>query len=1209
MAENNNIKVGGRLHSIATGNVLAGANEILDDTINKKQSEINTETYRLVENINESLENLNPEQTQALSVAAKANNNEVKLGYFECETESDIADKVITNATGYILSKGGSIKIKMINANSASNVTLNINSTGAKTLYYNGELASPTNTWENNEIIEVYYDGNNYYYANNIEGASKFATGEKIKEVGIDDEPTAGSNNLIKSGGVNEAITRVAPKISYIGLGTGVVYATSNILNNLIPGHEYRIQILNPHALDNISTGSSPKFSIIIDDGNNQQTVVSVRGDAGSLQDYYDILMPEGYTNLYLYGRATEGLEFIAYAEDVTSAQKIEAKNKKFVFSENIYKSIKLDKIALYQHGIALNNKFMPKELFESGAIYFNSDSISYSTNSKRIRTKEGCKVFLKAGDIIYVGNGKRVSVSYFDDDDNYHLITNWKSISYQIVVPGYYCIMLANDPDAEISSIDTFLDTCYFYNNGNLEEVKESVNVLQEVTQFPISGYLDTSGQPVDNALLSITNYIKVEPSKRYRVVTDKLVMSNRLNYATYYSEDGINFTYRDGKHSVYGSLDIKIPQNANYIRIGKFNSYNGTYGQLGLYDLTEFTRGFGSFMFYDNHHTHGRKLWSNAVITNNNEYTSSSFISNVYYYNVVGLKRIGFIINAVDTYKMYCAFYDVDYNYLSSKNVISSNPAFDIPNNTVYIKIGLSKIENNVAISTTPDDVSLGMISIDFSQLKTIDGIENLSRYFGNTYQNVDKYLQDMYENFLGFTEKDITLTANKSIRYSDGAYSDKDGYSISDSIFIKEGVTIRYRTYIANENWCSLAVFDKNGVYKKADSARKTLGESIIEFTASYDCYIRVSCDTSRLSLLYFSFSGIRASVPNRLKDLEASAYDSGVKDYWLSYLQNKQADINAGIASVGTHGDILIFFSDYHLVANECQSPYLIKYLTERYNIDKVICGGDILNTHNSKEVALGIIEDFNRSFSFTTLYNIFGNHDDNPYGGSANILTVDEYYPLLFKHLENKVHMNRGCYYYFDNDFQKIRYIVLNTHGNGFDLTNAEDIEQLNWFCSTLNSVQNGWYVVVMSHMYYEVYENQETHLHYVDVSAGGLIYPITDAYQSKTSASMSKSGVTYNFNFTSANGKIACLLVGHVHSDYSEVRLSETSPYPIISIEQDSTYYTGPVETDPQRTKGTTSEQAFDIVCIDTTNKQIKTIRIGAGEDRTFSFT
>ena len=39
-----NINIGGRLHSTATGNVVAGANEILDDVKGKKQSAINQET-------------------------------------------------------------------------------------------------------------------------------------------------------------------------------------------------------------------------------------------------------------------------------------------------------------------------------------------------------------------------------------------------------------------------------------------------------------------------------------------------------------------------------------------------------------------------------------------------------------------------------------------------------------------------------------------------------------------------------------------------------------------------------------------------------------------------------------------------------------------------------------------------------------------------------------------------------------------------------------------------------------------------------------------------------------------------------------------------------------------------------------------------------------------------------------------------------------
>lgn len=48
MAEN--INIGGRLHSTATGNVVAGANEIYDDTKGKKQSVVNAETDTALEN-------------------------------------------------------------------------------------------------------------------------------------------------------------------------------------------------------------------------------------------------------------------------------------------------------------------------------------------------------------------------------------------------------------------------------------------------------------------------------------------------------------------------------------------------------------------------------------------------------------------------------------------------------------------------------------------------------------------------------------------------------------------------------------------------------------------------------------------------------------------------------------------------------------------------------------------------------------------------------------------------------------------------------------------------------------------------------------------------------------------------------------------------------------------------------------------------------
>mgnify|MGYP006370455525 CR=1 FL=1 len=69
------------------------------------------------------------------------------------------------------------MKIKMTKANTADNATLKIGSETAKPLWYNDERASSTNSWEEGEVISVYYDGENYKASNAMGGGS--AVGKK----------------------------------------------------------------------------------------------------------------------------------------------------------------------------------------------------------------------------------------------------------------------------------------------------------------------------------------------------------------------------------------------------------------------------------------------------------------------------------------------------------------------------------------------------------------------------------------------------------------------------------------------------------------------------------------------------------------------------------------------------------------------------------------------------------------------------------------------------------------------------------------------------------------------------------------------------------------------------------------------------------------------------------------------------------------------
>ena len=102
-------------------------------------------------------------------------NKDALIGYYSCTVSSTT---LAVTAPNFVLpSNGGVIRIKM-SAVALGASTLNINSTGAKDLYYNGAALSASNSWEANEVISVYYDGTRYQASNSQGGGGK---AEKIK--------------------------------------------------------------------------------------------------------------------------------------------------------------------------------------------------------------------------------------------------------------------------------------------------------------------------------------------------------------------------------------------------------------------------------------------------------------------------------------------------------------------------------------------------------------------------------------------------------------------------------------------------------------------------------------------------------------------------------------------------------------------------------------------------------------------------------------------------------------------------------------------------------------------------------------------------------------------------------------------------------------------------------------------------------------------
>ena len=79
--------------------------------------------------------------------------------YGTCSTAAATAAKVV-DCADFNLATGATVLVKFTYANSASSPTLNVNSTGAKSIYYRGAaLASSLYYWGAGDVVEFYYNG------------------------------------------------------------------------------------------------------------------------------------------------------------------------------------------------------------------------------------------------------------------------------------------------------------------------------------------------------------------------------------------------------------------------------------------------------------------------------------------------------------------------------------------------------------------------------------------------------------------------------------------------------------------------------------------------------------------------------------------------------------------------------------------------------------------------------------------------------------------------------------------------------------------------------------------------------------------------------------------------------------------------------------------------------------------------------------------
>jgi len=101
------------------------------------------------EDVEEAIETVEDTATEALN----------KHGFCSCSTAASTAAKTAT-LTGFQLKTGSTVHVTFTNANSKASATLNINSTGAKTIKWNGQSLTATESpWAAGECVTFVYDG------------------------------------------------------------------------------------------------------------------------------------------------------------------------------------------------------------------------------------------------------------------------------------------------------------------------------------------------------------------------------------------------------------------------------------------------------------------------------------------------------------------------------------------------------------------------------------------------------------------------------------------------------------------------------------------------------------------------------------------------------------------------------------------------------------------------------------------------------------------------------------------------------------------------------------------------------------------------------------------------------------------------------------------------------------------------------------------
>ncbi|MBR0404088.1 MAG: InlB B-repeat-containing protein [Eggerthellaceae bacterium] len=294
------------------------------------------------------------------------------------------------------------------------------------------------------------------------------------------------------------------------------------------------------------------------------------------------------------------------------------------------------------------------------------------------------------------------------------------------------------------------------------------------------------------------------------------------------------------------------------------------------------------------------------------------------------------------------------------------------------------------------------------------------------------------------------------------------------------------------------------------------------------------------------------------------------------YWDEHLDAKCTRVNELSASVEGSVPGVVFITDMHVPSNTLVSPYLIREVLRRTDTNMVVFGGDAINGQTDKTDAVDMLRFIWDSFPDTEVHFVRGNHDANTEGSNVSSkrkITADEFLEQFAGKNEDRESGSLDCCR--DDSEHKVRYIFMDSGApNSAYVTTL----QLAWLKDRVLELEEGWTVLLFIHQFFKMYPGYD--------ACGKLIKRLLDQI------------------YDDAKAEIAGVISGHVHHDRVEF---SSKGYPMISTACDA--YAKAAKADASmRRVGTTTEQAFDVISLNTKEKMVYLTRVGAGEDRAYRY-